>query len=247
MSPRPCCRRGCSGPSKRADRGSGPGRKQPTPSSTRHGGRIAAAVALTGSQDPRTRIASTCSSNLAAPGPGPPWRGIRQWGSSGGVSPDLNLDAPGASAHPAWAFSTTWRRPGGSGPPGRSAMVTRPCGGVAQLARAPRSHRGGRGFDSHHLHPLGLAGLLVRRACESPAPLGGVSRSTWSPVASLGLLGVCVLAALARSKRLRPLGNLARVGWRPRPASRSRAPCPAQRPAPGRRLASRPPSCPTVR
>ena len=31
-----------------------------------------------------------------------------------------------------------------------------PRGGVAQLARALRSHRRGRGFESHHLHPTGV-------------------------------------------------------------------------------------------
>ena len=33
-----------------------------------------------------------------------------------------------------------------------SASLQEPIGGVAQLARALRSHRRGRGFESHHLH-----------------------------------------------------------------------------------------------
>ena len=54
----------------------------------------------------------------------------------------------------------------------RSARVSGPSGGVAQLARAPRSHRGGRGFESHHLHQTVLpagALLAVERSRVTPA------------------------------------------------------------------------------
>ncbi len=41
---------------------------------------------------------------------------------------------------------------GGLQPTRACGNLTSPYGGVAQLARALRSHRRGRGFDSHHLH-----------------------------------------------------------------------------------------------
>ncbi len=56
------------------------------------------------------------------------------------------------------------RRPGMS-PRVEARYTQRSPGGVAQLARALRSHRRGRGFDSHHLHQ-------GRPTSESPATRG---------------------------------------------------------------------------
>lgn len=85
-----------------------------------------------------------------------------------GVQPqaprDPGRDAPGPA--------------GGSPRPGGSrfawaAVARLSCagpvpGGVAQLARALRSHRRGRGFDSHHLH-------LEQYLTHDPAPQGRAS------------------------------------------------------------------------
>lgn len=52
------------------------------------------------------------------------------------------------------------------GSPAASGYRERSLGGVAQLARALRSHRRGRGFDSHHLHcVVGSHSIALGQGC----------------------------------------------------------------------------------
>ena len=118
-------------------------------------------------------------------------------------------------------------------------------GGVAQLARALRSHRRGRGFESHHLHWRELAGLLVRLACGPSLRGRSGPRGRWRSQACRHVRSGPRRVPGARSSG-RPAGfrgagtGRARRGRRggcPGPGARTRG-GPAARPRRGRRNAS---------